>query len=213
MLDRLAPVERPGAFQVVGRAREGGEKQRVVHPLGGEVQDRRERGDIRLGRGHALLFSRAERQRVVGKRGERRGFVVHEDHHHRPGFLRRLRGRYEIGAAAGLRDDEEQAIAQVLLHPVDGRHRRRGRSGEHAQACLDHVFREGRGMVGAAARAGDHRAGRARAQRRTQARCRGPVALELRANRGTRLGRFPEHPRAGGIDDRAIHSASSATKS
>src|SRR5205085_6917781 len=56
-----APVELPGAREELGGALEGRSELRIARPERDELYDRRERGDVGLGRGHTLLDPGAER--------------------------------------------------------------------------------------------------------------------------------------------------------
>ena len=103
-------------------------------PLGGEVRERGERCDVGLGRRDALL--RARRKAAARCRPWPRAASPRRSRAPPPcapaSFAACVRGE-EVGAAARLRDRDEEAIAQVLARAVDRGDRGRGRCGEHAQ--------------------------------------------------------------------------------
>ena len=115
----------------------------------------------------------------------------------------------QVRAHAGLRNGDEQHAVEIRLRFVDRAHRRRGGGGEHVRVRLDEVLRVGRGVIGAAARTGHHRARRLLAQPGAEFAQQRRVVRELRAHHLGRRRRFLEHPRLGDHDD----ALSSATKS
>jgi hypothetical protein len=91
--------------------------------------------------------------------------------------------------------------------------RDRGRlgRGDDAEAGFDQIFGEGRGMVGASPRAGQHHARRIGLQAPRQQCDRSRIGEQLRGDHRPGLARFGEHIRAFGRDHASAFS--SATKS
>jgi len=84
--------------------------------------------------------------------------IVHQRERERPLRARGLRGGDEIGAAAGLRDDDEQRAAHVRPRAIRGEHRRRSGGGEQREFRFHQVAQIDADMPGAAAAAEHHNA-------------------------------------------------------
>ena len=106
--------------------------------------------------------------------------VLHSATVSAPPSSRVARGRQQVGALARLRDGDEQRAVEVRLRFVDRAHRRRGGGGERVRVRFDEILREGRRVVGAAARAG-HDGARwlLRAAARRAPRSRGAFCVQL----------------------------------
>ncbi len=167
-LGERAPVALPGLGQGRRQGVERGDQGRVIAPVGAQLQDRGQRGQVTLGRGHAALGTGTERDHRIGQLRQRRILDVDQRHHARAGGLGRLGVAQQVRALAGLRDHQVQRALQLLPGLVDRPHRRRGRGGHQPQPGLEQVLGVGRGMIGTAARAGDHERRRVLAQVRGQ---------------------------------------------
>ena len=154
-LDRGAPVELPGLGELLRRLRERRGKLAVLGPARDEMQDRGQRGDVRLRGRDAGFDAGAQRHGVVCGARQRRLLGVDERDHAGPGLLALRSRRQQVRARARLRDREKQDALEICLARVDRADRRRRGRGEQTGACLDEIFRVRRGVVGAAARAGD----------------------------------------------------------
>ncbi len=100
---------------------------------------RRELGDIALGGRDRELGSRPTGNRELGGGLERRIGRVRDRHGQRSAPPGGLEDRDKIGAAAGLREREEQAVRPVGRRTVDRRDRRRGQGHRPAELGLDQV--------------------------------------------------------------------------
>ena len=208
-----APVELPGAREELGGALEGRSELRIARPEREELHDRRERGDVGLGRGHTLLDPGAERDQIVGELRERGVPGIHERHDASARGARVAHGREQVGARARLGDHEHQRSGEIRLRLVHGAHRRGRGGGEEPEARLDEVAGEGGGVIGAAARAGHDGARRGLSQPLREAREACGIGAQLRAHHRGRLGCLAVHTSASRL--RRVHeeTLSSATKS
>ncbi|MCW0415479.1 hypothetical protein NB689_001233 [Xanthomonas sacchari] len=188
-----APVGLPCRTQRLRQFLQCAQQRRVVLPVRAELQDRRQRGQVALGRGHALLRAGAERDHRIGQLRQRRILDVDQRHHARAGVLGGLRVAQQVRALARLRDHQVQRPAQLQRRFVHRAHRRRGRGGDHAELGLEQVLGVGGGVVGTAARTGHHERRRRGAQRRGERAHGGVVAFELRGDDRGGFRGFTEH--------------------
>src|SRR5262245_15568525 len=133
----------------------GLEERTVLAPHRSEMEDCRERADVALRRSYAAFRACMQGQNPVRRGGEWRIDGIDQRDHASAGVPRRTRLLDEIRALARLRDGDEQGVPETLCRGIYGADGWRRRSGHQAELGLEHVLREGGGVVRAAARARD----------------------------------------------------------
>ena len=88
------------------------------------MNDGGQRRDIGLGRGDTVFLSGAQRQEVICKIAQRCIIGIDQYHDRGPRCFRRPGCFDQIRTASGLRNRDEQAIAQILPRTIDRAHRR-----------------------------------------------------------------------------------------
>ncbi len=195
-----------------GASSSAADRRAILGPGRDQRDDRGQRGDIALGRSDALFRAGVERQRRIGQRGERRCRVIHHRRQIGAASLARFDRAQQIGAAAGLRDRQQQRVVELGRRMIDRRHRWCGRADRHADHGLDQIFGEGRRVIRRAAGAGRYRARRRNAQPGAKRVHGSAIGRALPHEHLGRLGRFGEHQCGLG---RIAHASAfnSATKS
>ena len=161
--------------------------------MGDELEPGGERRDEGLRGGDALLLARMQRQHDLAGGGERRGGVVHERHRQRAVVTPGLGEVENVRAAARLRHGEEERIAHARARLIDGGHGGTDGGRHEAGMDLEQIFDEGRRVVRAAARAGDGKGRRRRAQALAELAAQGRVALDEARDDLRRFLRLAQH--------------------
>ena len=144
--------------RLLDQAGDGGElRPPRLAPLEGRAQhgERAELGRVGLGRGHRPLLAGEQRQRVLGRRRERRAGPVGDGEGERTLLPPRLDHGHDVGRLARLADPDDQRPRERGRRVVEGEQRRRRQAHRQAVVGAEEVLRVAGGVVGAAARRDD----------------------------------------------------------